>query len=555
MPRTPLFSLLSRHLALARLAERTGRPVDELVDRLADRPLTRRGFLAASGAALAASAACRPSPGPTSPGVDEPVVVVGAGIAGLTAAWRLQQAGIPVQLLEAQSRIGGRMLSLRGRFPDDQVVELGGELIDSNHTAIHGLAEELGIELDDLAETDAGIATDVWYFGGARRSTAEVVDAFRPIADQIARDLETIGGDFDVTYRTPLGAASLDRMSMAEWLDRVGAAGWFRSLLDVGYTTEYGLEIAEQSALNLLLWIDPEPDPFRIYGDSDERYHVRGGNDRIVQALADRVQSSIELNTTLEAVGRGADGRLVASVVRGGTAREIRARHLVLTVPFTMLRDVGLDVDLSPAKRLAIDTMGYGTNAKLMIGFGSRPWRETHRSNGSIMADLPYQLVWETSRGQAGRSGILTNFTGGRQGLAVGEGEPAMQATRVVAELERVVPGVAAARADQPAVRFHWPTNPWVRASYTAFRPGQWTTINGAAGEAEGQIHFAGEHCSIEAQGFMEGGCETGERVADEVMAALGRGPVARRREHLARRRARADCTRREAFAASRWWA
>lgn len=253
---------------------------------------------------------------------------------------------------------------------------------------------------------------------------------------------------------------------------------------------------------------------------------------------------------------RGADGRYVVSVRRGGSTHEVRARHLVLTLPFTMLREVRLDVDLSPAKRLAIDTMGYGTNAKLMIGFASRPWRETHRTNGSIMTDRAFQLVWETSRGQAGQSGVLTNFTGGRQGLAVGDGEPAAQAARVVADLEAIVPGVAAARADRPAVRFHWPTNPWVRASYTAFTPGQWTTINGAAGEAEGQIYFAGEHCSIEAQGFMEGGCETGARAAREVLAALGRSTAAvRARRQLSRRLALARRTRREAFASSRWWA
>jgi monoamine oxidase len=229
----------------------------------------------------------------------------------------------------------------------------------------------------------------------------------------------------------------------------------------------------------------------------------------------------------LEAVGRRPDGALVCSVRDGARSRDLAASRVLLTLPFTMLRQVRLDVPVSPAKRLAIDAMGYGANAKLMIGFRQRAWRTQHRTNGSTMTDLPYQTTWETSRLQAGAAGILTNFTGGRQGLAVGSGTPEEQARHVVASLERVFPGIGAARGGAPAVRFHWPTNPWVRGSYAAFKPGQWTSINGAAGEPEGAVFFAGEHCSLDAQGFMEGGCETGAAAAAAILASLGRpGPA-----------------------------
>jgi monoamine oxidase len=215
----------------------------------------------------------------------------------------------------------------------------------------------------------------------------------------------------------------------------------------------------------------------------------------------------------------------------------VAAARVLVTLPFTMLRDVRIDVSLSPAKRLAIDTMGYGTNAKLMVGFEDRVWRRVHRTNGSTMTDLPYQTSWETSRGQDGAAGILTNFTGGRQGLAVGNGTPEEQARRVVEALEQVFPGIGRTRGAAPAVRFHWPTNAWVRGSYAAFRPGQWTTLNGAAGEPEGQLFFAGEHCSLEAQGFMEGGCETGTSAAAAILDSLGRPRAA----SALRRRAPAD--------------
>jgi monoamine oxidase len=330
----------------------------------------------------------------------------------------------------------------------------------------------------------------------------------------------------DITYRTRHGAESLDRLSVAEYLERAGARGWVRDLLDVGYTTEYGLETDRQSALNLLLMIDAEPDPFRIFGESDERFHVRGGNDLIPQRLAERLADAIETGTVLEAVSRRPDGRYVATLRRGEGVSEATAEHMVIAIPFTVLRDVHMDVALPAAKRRAIAELGYGTNAKLMIGFGARPWREAHRSNGSVLTDLPFQLTWETSRLQDGRAGILTNFTGGRQGVALAQGTPAEQAARTVAGLEKVFPGAARAREGMKEARFHWPSFAWTRGSYASYLPGQWTSIAGAEGEPVGNLHFAGEHCSLEAQGYMEGGCESGERVAAEVLEALGVGAL-----------------------------
>lgn len=450
--------------------------------------------------------------------------MVGAGIAGLTAAWRLKQAGVAVRVLEAQGRIGGRMFSLRDHFPDGQVAELGGELIDTGHASIRGLAAELGLELNDLHAREE-MDDELFHFGGRRITEREVVDAYRPVAARIEADLASLASlDADplVGYRNPNGAQALDRRSLAEWLETTDMEDWFRALLDVAFTTEYGLEADRQSALNLHLLIDPEPDPFLIFGDSDERFHVAGGNDRIPHALADRLEAEIQTHTVLEAVRERADGSFAVSVRRDASSRELVAPHLVLAIPFTLLRDVELDVELPPAKRRAIDGLAYGTNAKLMMGFGERVWRERHGSNGSVLTDLPFQVMWETSREQTGTAGILTNFTGGNHGAGLGEGTPAERARGAVAALDAVFPGVEAAHDPALAVRFHWPTHAWTRGSYACYGPGDWTTIAGAEGERVGRLHFAGEHCSLEAQGFMEGGCETGERVAREILSDLG---------------------------------
>lgn len=524
MSRTPLVREVARALRLAQHSLHTGIGPGEAVEIHREAAVSRRRFLGVSAAATAGLllGGCAPALRPAPRRGGEPVLIVGAGIAGLTAGWRLRQAGVPVRIMEAQERVGGRMYSLRDFFADGQVAELGGELIDTGHTRIRALACELGLELDDLAADDPALARDLWFLDGRRWTDAQVVEAFRPVAARIEADLATLGGDGDVTWRAPNGGEALDRTTLAEWLDRAGVSGWMRELLDVAYTTEYGLEIDRQSALNFLLMIDPEPDPFRVFGGSDERFHVRGGNDLVPRALAAKLSDAVETGSVLEAVRARGDGGFVASFRRGASSFEVEARHLVLAIPFTLLREVRLDVPLPEVKRRAIRELGYGTNAKLMVGFAERVWRTRHDSNGSVLTDLPFQLTWEASRMQPGRSGILANFTGGDHGVELGRGTPADQAAALVRDLERVFPGAAAARAGMREARFHWPSHPWTRGSYASYLPGQWTGIRGAEGESVGRLYFAGEHCSLEAQGFMEGGCETGEAAAREVIASLG---------------------------------
>jgi monoamine oxidase len=191
-------------------------------------------------------------------------------------------------------------------------------------------------------------------------------------------------------------------------------------------------------------------------------------------------------------------------------------------LPLTTLRRVELAMELPERTRSAIAELAYGTNAKLMIGFARRAWRERERSDGSTFTDLPFQTTWEASRSQPGAAGILTNFVGGRRGVELGQGTAAERAAECVEQLEDVYRGIREQRAGMHEVRFHWPTHPWSLGSYLCQRPGDWTRFGGVFEAPVGRLRFAGEHCSRTAQGFMEGGCETGLRVAAELLAELG---------------------------------
>ena len=540
MARTPLMGLFVRAYALTRRADAAGRPLDEVAGEHCD-AWTRRRLLRTSAAVAGAAAlgACASSGSRSDTPAIEPmgprIAIVGAGIAGLHCAYRLHQLGIASTVYEGSSRVGGRMLSDRRTF-GPQSCELGGELIDTGHTTMLDLAKELEIPLFDFTGDDAALATLRAHVGGRVLTEAEILEGFAPIAKAIDEALATLKDpEGDITYTEPNGAEALDRMSIRAWLDSVGASGPVRRLLDVAYCTEYGLETDDSSALNLLTMISTEAEKFEVFGESDERYRAKDGNDTFVTRLHAALPGGcVALGHRLVAVRPAPDGltRLVFKT-DGGTV-EVEAAHVVLAIPFTLLRDVEIAIELPPVKTRAIRELGYGTNAKLMAGFASRVWR-AQGSNGEVFTDLPFQCTWETSRLQDGAAGIITNFVGGRHGVELGQGTAEMQRNAFLGDFDRVFPGARAA-SDGRLARMHWPTNAWVRGSYSSYRAGQWTAFRGAEIERAGNLHFCGEHASLDAQGFMEGGAETGAAAAAEVAADLGVESAASLRTDAGRR-------------------
>ncbi len=194
----------------------------------------------------------------------------------------------------------------------------------------------------------------------------------------------------------------------------------------------------------------------------------------------------------------------------------------LFALPFTKLRGCDLSqAGLPPDKRTIIDELGYGTNAKLMTGYGSRPWRTLMASGTSITDVGDLQATWDTSRGQPGTTGILTNFVGGARGVAMGNGTAEERAAETLPWIDTLYPGTAAAYTAGSALRMHWPTQPFALGSYACYTPGQ-SGFSGSEGARVGNLHFCGEHTSQDYQGYMEGSCETGAMAAGEILDDLG---------------------------------
>lgn len=514
MARTRIFARLKRALALARRAQ--GLPP-------ALRALTRRQALLLGGAAGLAACASAKAPGRPPAGT---VAVVGGGTAGLTAAYRLAAAGAKVELFEAQTRFGGRMLTKRNFNAEGMFCELGGELVDTGHEELIALAKELGVGVERLVPEDAP-SLDVYDIGGKIRRGRDMIDpetgtgAFVKIAAVIAKDQEAL---LDANEEWTPRARALDNMSLKDYLEtlRPLTEDWAIAALDLAFLGEYGLETKDQSALNLIdiIGVDAAED-FSVYGESDEAFRIRGGSGALPDALAAAIAGRVETRFGAELVETAAEGEKIRLLFRTPEGeRTVEADHAVLALPFTKLRQTGLDrAGLSAEKRRAVMELGYGRNSKLMVGTFSRPWTAAGAGglvDGVLYSDRGFQCLWETSRGQKGASGILTNFLSTDAAMA-SEGE-------AYAALERGLKAVSApiAAALDPKTRafMAWPRHPFVLGSYSSPMVGQYTTLLDAvaAAEAGGRLHFAGEHTSPEWLGFMNGAVSSGERAAREIL-------------------------------------
>jgi monoamine oxidase len=491
-------------------------------DGLSRRELLQRG--AAGGAALLfapSTLACSRDVGADS---GPRIVVVGAGLAGLSCAYRLHQRGFASLVYEANpDRIGGRCWTAR-EFAGGQTAEHGGEFIDSRHKRIRALAKRFGFELTDLYAVPNPGSPRLWL-NGARRYRSRMHEPRRLFQRRIEAAARRVGA-YD--YAGATGAArAFDELSVADWLDE-NLPGGSRSLQGqlvwAEMASEFGLDADRLSALNLFYEYAEETP------GADERYHVRGGNDQIPHALAAALpDGTVRPGAALEAVFTRGDGSY--GLRFAGIAADVVADRVVLAIPFTTLRRVDLtDTGLSRKKRACIDELGMGTNAKVLMQF-DRHSQAYGDWNGYLIADDPFLYTWKSTLGQPGRGSIITTYFGGRSGAG---GLLARQAHAPTVKRERErnlaslgqdgAAGLGGLRHgfNGRAWTDRWVADPWARGSYAAYLPGQYTRYYGYVGKPEGEIHFAGEHTATANQGYLEGAVESGERAAEEIVAAAG---------------------------------
>ena len=302
---------------------------------------------------------------------------------------------------------------------------------------------------------------------------------------------------------------------------------------DVAYNIEYGLETTRQSALNLvyLLAYQPSRHGFAVSRASDETFHIRGGNDQLPARVAATLPAGfVNLGWRLGRIAREPDGTWRLGF--DGRPDDV-ADHVLLAIPFSVLRTLDYGAaGFDDLKRTAIEELGYGTNAKLALQGRSRPWRasgpwgiSTVRSSPTWPSRTPGRCRAASRAPKASSSTTRAVTPGRRSAIRARQASPPRRAASS-RNSSACSPGSATSGPGLPRSLRPRSSRCSARGSYACYLVGQYTRFGGIEGAPAGTCHFAGEHCSTDFQGYMEGAAVEGIRAAKEILHDLRRATM-----------------------------
>lgn len=461
------------------------------------------------------------------------IAILGGGMAGLNCANYLLKSNLNFKVFEASKRFGGRILTHYndslglGIFP-----EFGGDFIDTNHEDMLNLAKEFNLEFIDLEEEQKSkkLIKDIYYFENRKISEAEIIKEFKKITEKIAADKISLGENYD----TP-EAITLDNTSLSDYINSLNCANWLKELFVAAFIAEYGLDCTEQSAINLLDMIDTSTDKgFKVFGESDERFRIKGGNSKIIDGLIKKIGvDKIEKNYEILEINENEEG---IYQIKFANNKEILAKKIVCTIPFTLLNKIKLNLkNISAEKQKCINELGYGMNTKLVLGYNGTPWVEAPNSAMGYLFHKDIVNGWDSSYNKTpnNTNGAYVCYFGGAYSLKLNDESfknkmappthlwrtelPKETISNFVDELDKVFVKSKSKFLDKH-VFVNWIDYPYAKGSYSCYKKGQWTTISGLEMEPIGNFYFAGEHCSADFQGFMNGAAKTGRTVAEQLL-------------------------------------
>jgi monoamine oxidase len=430
--------------------------------------------------------------------------VIGAGFAGLAAANELVHAGYEVMVLEAQPKLGGRVVSLTDVVPG-KVVEGGGELIGDNHKFWLSYAARFGLRLSQVH--DGGKAP---VFLRGRRLTDKQADR---LADQMANIFkELVDLALPIDCRRPWEspkAATYDQESLSSWLRPLSAPPLAKYAVALQFATDNGVEARRQSLLGILTMIRGGGEGLAYFTET-ERHRCVGGNQQLALKLAEPVRDHVHLGFRVRSVHRTKNGIAVTGCEWTRHLEEItfEAKDVVLAVPPSVWSSIQFDQDF-PA-----GSPQMGRNVKCLMSFPTEFWKKSNLSP-NLTSDGPMELTWQATEEQEGPGQALVGFSGGRQADACTRWKPAERVGNYAEELARAYRG--AKREMRDARLKNWPEDPFARASYCFPAPGDISRWGPIFEKGVGNLHFAGEHTSYDFIGYMEGALQSGIRVAHRL--------------------------------------
>ena len=444
------------------------------------------------------------------------IIVVGAGMAGLSAALELIALGHDVTVLEARSRPGGRVFTMREPFADGLYADAGAMQVYDSHTRAQNYIRQFDLELDPIRATAPGALMHVL---GRRIATNAGEAAAWPFP--LADDEKTLtSGGLYAKYVSPhlkaVHAADAqgrllaefgkyDTQTFSEFLRSQGASPNAIKVLNIGLPIGLGDGGDHHSALNLL-----REAAYRSL--RTQAFTIRGGTDRLPKTMAARLGDRIRYATAVVRIEQDATGVRVTAAQRGSTD-VLSADRVVCAVPFAVLRQVTFSPVLPRDTRAAMEELPNTSVVKVFVQTRARFWIAEGQSGGAS-TDLPLSLVSERTINQPGTRGLLEAYVVGAPARQLCGLNLEDRLRSVTADIARLFPAIG--EHYEGGASKCWDEDEWSRGAYAWFKPGQMTRFLPTLGQPAGRIHFAGDHTSP-TPGWMEGALMSAERVVKEV--------------------------------------
>jgi monoamine oxidase len=488
-------------------------------------PVNRREFLKRSIFAATAlpclhpviSAASRDAIRRT--GAAKKVIVIGAGLAGLSSAYELAQAGHEVTVIEARARSGGRVWTLRDSFPEGLHAEAGATNVFDNHEWTMKYVKELGVALDPMESTGGA---SIFHMRGKRivikpGGAVEWPIELNPEEKGLGRGalwakyvtpVVKEFGNPEMADWPPAQLKRYDGMSFAEFLRRRGASPGAVEILRLGLADQLGEGADAVSALNLLR----EAAPRAVMKQS---FSIRGGSDALPRAFAARLGDRILYGSPVVKIEHDARGaRVICS--RAGSRQTFEADYLICAIPFAVLARVEISPGFSPQKREAIAQLGNTSVTRVFLQTRKRFWLDEGLS-GAATTDLPIMTAYDKAHYLPGRRGLLEAYVAGARARRLAAMTSNERLNFTVEQMERILPAIREHYEGGASVC--WDEDEWARGAYAWFKPGQMESFLPHISRPEGRVHFAGDHTSPW-PGWMNGALQSGARAAREVNQA-----------------------------------
>jgi monoamine oxidase len=431
------------------------------------------------------------------------VIVVGAGLAGLTAAVELQRQGVSVTVLEAQGRVGGRVLTVRDGFVEGQYAEAGGDFIDEEQKEICQLIHRLNLKLVPILRS--GFSFLLSSNGKVRQPISG-----DGVWKQLMQKLVPWMRAYRLSEQRWDGAVAraLGSLSIADWMRQVKLRGTVSDML-VGLR---GFFLADPSNLSLLSLIDQVSSGIPGKGGM---FRIAGGNDQLPSKIASILRDRLLLGHEVLTVSQSKTKVRVR--IRAGNGHEswLPSDYLILAVPATRLRTLEIHPALPDEQAAAISTLSYGPVTKTLLQFDRRFWKTRNRPL-AYGTNLPIGALWDGNEQQGGRPGIVCLMAGGAASEATQKIVSADGHNGLIRRLDWL------GKTRKNLLSMHsvtWEKNPWVQGGYAVFGSAYDPRLRSWLARPRGRILFAGEHTSLRWQGYMNGAVESGLRAAAEIKA------------------------------------